>query len=93
MLSFRPSLVTLQRDLMIRSMTGYAVASRELQYGTLSVELRSVNHRYLDIQFRLPDELRAVEPALREALSALVARGKVECRVGFAAAVGAAKSL
>ena len=78
---------------MIRSMTGYAVASRELQYGTLSVELRSVNHRYLDIQFRLPDELRAVEPALRETLSAQVVRGKVECRVGFASTPGAGKSL
>jgi uncharacterized protein (TIGR00255 family) len=78
---------------MIRSMTGYAVASRELQYGTLSVELRSVNHRYLDIQFRLPDELRAVEPALRETLSAQVVRGKVECRVGFVATPGAGKSL
>jgi uncharacterized protein (TIGR00255 family) len=78
---------------MIRSMTGYAAASRELQYGTLSLEVRSVNHRYLDIQFRLPDELRAVEPALRETLSAQVARGKVECRIGFAAAPGAGKSL
>ena len=78
---------------MIHSMTGYAVASRELQYGTLSLELRSVNHRYLDIQFRLPDDLRAVEPVLRETLSAQVARGKVECRVGFAAAQGASTSL
>jgi uncharacterized protein (TIGR00255 family) len=78
---------------MIRSMTGYAAASRELQYGTLSLEVRSVNHRYLDIQFRLPDELRAVEPALRETLSAQVARGKVECRIGLAAAPGAGKSL
>jgi uncharacterized protein (TIGR00255 family) len=74
-------------------MTGYAVASRELQYGTLSLELRSVNHRYLDIQFRLPDDLRAVEPVLRETLSAQVARGKVECRVGFATAPGASSSL
>ena len=78
---------------MIHSMTGYAVASRELQYGTLSLELRSVNHRYLDIQFRLPDDLRAVEPALRETLSAQVTRGKVECRVGFAATPGASASL
>lgn len=78
---------------MIRSMTGYAAASRELQYGTLSLEVRSVNHRYLDIQFRLPDELRAAEPALREALSAQVTRGKIECRIGFAAAPGAGKSL
>jgi len=78
---------------MIHSMTGYATATRELAYGTLSLELRSVNHRYLDVQFRVPDDLRAIEPALREALSAQVARGKVECRVTFAAAPGAGKSL
>jgi uncharacterized protein (TIGR00255 family) len=78
---------------MIHSMTGYAAASREFPYGTLSVELRSVNHRYLDIQFRLPDDVRAIEPVLRETLAARVARGKVECRVTFAAAAGAAKSL
>jgi uncharacterized protein (TIGR00255 family) len=78
---------------MIHSMTGYAAASREFSYGTLSVELRSVNHRYLDIQFRLPDDVRAIEPVLRETLAARVARGKVECRVTFATAAGAAKSL
>ena len=61
--------------------------------GTLSVELRSVNHRYLDVQFRLPDDLRAVEPALREMLSERVGRGKVECRVSFAANPGAQKTL
>ncbi|MGE4112290.1 MAG: YicC/YloC family endoribonuclease, partial [Burkholderiales bacterium] len=42
---------------MIHSMTGYAVASRELVWGSVSVELRSVNHRYLDVSFRMPDEL------------------------------------
>jgi len=67
-------------------MTGYAVASRELACGVLNLELRSVNHRYLDIQFRLPDDLRAIEPALREALTARVSRGKIECRVSFTSA-------
>lgn len=71
---------------MIHSMTGYAAASREFAYGALNLELRSVNHRYLDLQFRLPDELRAVEPALRETLGAHLTRGKVECRVTFTAA-------
>ena len=66
---------------MIYSMTGYAAAARELAGGVLNVELRSVNHRYLDIQFRLPDEVRPVEPALREVLSARLNRGKIECRV------------
>ena len=77
---------------MIHSMTGYATATKEFPFGTLGVELRSVNHRYLDVQFRLPDDLRAVEPALREMLSENVGRGKVECRVSFSAAAGANKS-
>lgn len=74
---------------MIYSMTGYASAGREFAYGALSLELRSLNHRYLDLQFRLPDDLRSVEPLLRERLAAQLTRGKVECRVTFtAAAVG-----
>jgi uncharacterized protein (TIGR00255 family) len=68
---------------VIYSMTGFAALSEEAPLGTLSVEIRSVNHRYLDLTFRLPDELRAFEPALRELLSARLSRGKVECRVGF----------
>jgi len=78
---------------MIRSMTGYAAAAKEFPFGTLGVELRSVNHRYLDVQFRLPDDLRAVEPALRELLGEQVARGKVECRVTFSAAAGTNRTL
>jgi len=77
---------------MIHSMTGYATAAKEFPFGTLGIELRSVNHRYLDVQFRLPDDLRAVEPALREMLSDQVGRGKVECRVSFSAAAGTQKS-
>jgi len=73
-------------------MTGYASSAREFPFGALSVELRSVNHRYLDVQFRLPDDLRAVEPALRELLVENVARGKVECRVTFAAVPGTHKT-
>ena len=73
---------------MIYSMTGYAVAARELESAVLNLELRSVNHRYLDIQFRLPDELRAIEPALRETLTARLNRGKIECRIAFAATSG-----
>jgi uncharacterized protein (TIGR00255 family) len=71
---------------MIYSMTGYASAVRELAYGVLNLELRSVNHRYLDLQFRLPDDLRSVEPVLRELLAAQLTRGKIECRVTFTAA-------
>ncbi|MDP2760626.1 MAG: YicC/YloC family endoribonuclease [Sideroxyarcus sp.] len=68
---------------MIYSMTGFAAAAAELDDGSLTLELRSVNHRYLDLQLRLPDELRGREPALREAISAQITRGKVECRVNF----------
>ena len=68
---------------MIYSMTGYAAAARELESAVLNLELRSVNHRYLDIQFRMPDELRAIEPALREALTARLNRGKIECRISY----------
>ena len=69
---------------MIYSMTGYAVAARELENAVLNLELRSVNHRYLDIQFRLPDELRPIEAALRETLTARLNRGKIECRISYA---------
>ena len=70
---------------MILSMTGYATASTELASGSLTLELRAVNHRYLDIQLRMPDELRSVEGALREAISAQLQRGKAECRINYAA--------
>lgn len=70
---------------MILSMTGYATASAELDSGSLTLELRAVNHRYLDIQLRMPDELRSIEGALREAITAQLQRGKVECRINYAA--------
>jgi uncharacterized protein (TIGR00255 family) len=69
--------------LTICSMTGYAITTRETAGGTLTIELKSVNSRFLDLQFRINDELRAVEPALREALMSRIARGKVECRLSF----------
>jgi uncharacterized protein (TIGR00255 family) len=76
-------------------MTGYAVVSRETGAGTLTIELKSVNSRFLDLQFRINDELRALEPALREAIMARVNRGKVECRLSFGrkSAAGSAHSL
>jgi uncharacterized protein (TIGR00255 family) len=68
---------------MIYSMTGYAVAAAELPFGALNLELRSVNHRYLDIQFRIPDELRPLEAGLREKAAARIGRGKVEVRIAI----------
>jgi uncharacterized protein (TIGR00255 family) len=74
-------------------MTGYALALAEHPHGALSLELRSVNARFLDLQFRIPDELRSLEPQLREAIAARVSRGKVDCRLSFAAGAGAAQGL
>jgi uncharacterized protein (TIGR00255 family) len=66
-------------------MTGYATTGAELDSGSLTLELRAVNHRYLDIQLRMPDELRAFEGAMRESISAQLQRGKVDCRVNYTA--------
>lgn len=62
----------------IRSMTAFASGERATAGGTLGCELRAVNHRFLEIGMRLPDELRALEPALRERIAARVARGKLD---------------
>ena len=62
-----------------RSMTAYAQASTETEYGELSCELRSVNHRYLEIAPRMPEELRQYEGELRETISSELARGRVDC--------------
>ncbi len=78
---------------MIHSMTGYAALTRELPVGAAGLELRSVNHRYLDVQFRMPEEFRPFEPAMREAIAARLTRGKVECRVSLTRAPAAAASL
>ena len=71
---------------MICSMTGYAVKTRDIERGTLQLELKSVNSRYLDFHFRISDDLRALEMPLRELLASRIARGKVECRLSFNAA-------
>ena len=62
-----------------RSMTSYAQSSTPTEYGELSCELRSVNHRYLEIAPRMPEELRQYEGELRETISNLLARGRVDC--------------
>ncbi len=62
-------------------MTGYAAASADSPRGTLSLELRSVNARFLDLQFRVAEELRPLEPMLRELIMARISRGKLDCRV------------
>ncbi|MGB3269523.1 MAG: YicC/YloC family endoribonuclease [Rhodanobacter sp.] len=66
---------------MIRSMTAYASAETTGPTGTLSCELRTVNHRYLELSPRLPDDLRAFEPQLRERVAAKLSRGKLDLTV------------
>ena len=78
---------------MIYSMTGYAVKTLDIERGTLQLELKSVNSRYLDFHFRVSEDLRALEMPLRELLAARLARGKVECRLSFNAAAARADQL
>ncbi|TRX74559.1 YicC/YloC family endoribonuclease [Pseudomonas mangiferae] len=69
---------------MVRSMTAFARVERAGAHGTLSWELRSVNHRYLEPHLRLPDAFRELEGAVRDALRQGLSRGKVECTLRFA---------
>jgi|SRR5690242_8690378 uncharacterized protein (TIGR00255 family) len=78
---------------MIASMTGFAAAALETPQGSLAVELKTVNHRYLEFQTRVPEEIRPLEPAMREAVAARLTRGKVDCRVTFTPATAAQRTL
>ena len=78
---------------MIASMTGFAAAAEETPQGSLAVELKTVNHRYLEFQTRIPEEFRPLEPAMREAVAARLTRGKVDCRITFTPAPTARRSL
>jgi len=70
----------------VHSMTAFARTEQAAPFGTLQVEIRSVNQRYLEPHFRLHESLRDLEPLLREALRTRLARGKVECSVRFESA-------
>lgn len=76
---------------MIFSMTGFAALEQETAYGVLVLELRSVNHRYLELQLKLDESLRSYEPMLREMIAAKLGRGKVECRLSLMRASSQAK--
>ncbi len=78
---------------MLNSMTGFAREAAESPFGTLTCELRAVNHRYLDVQFRLPEELRPTEIEFRRLIAATVKRGKVECSLHLRRVVGASGEL
>ena len=68
---------------MIRSMTGFARRERQFPWGLLAWELKTVNHRFLEIGCRLPEEFRSGEAEFRAAIAAAVRRGKVECSLHF----------
>ena len=65
----------------VHSMTGFAHASAEYAGKNIDIEIRSVNHRFLDVQFKLPDDLRSLESNMREKIVSKIARGKLECRI------------
>ncbi|MFQ5547839.1 MAG: YicC/YloC family endoribonuclease [Woeseia sp.] len=78
---------------MLHSMTGFARRAAETPLGTLTWELRAVNHRFLDVQFRLPEELRPKETDLRQQVSAILKRGKIDCSLHFHRATSDAMGL
>ena len=78
---------------MIYSMTGFASIERQMANGVLVVELRSVNHRYLELHMKLDEHLRSFEPSVREMISAKLGRGKVECRMSLMQRGAADKAL
>ena len=72
---------------MTKSMTGFARVENESEVGHLTIELRAVNHRYLEISPRMPEELRSFEGQLRGAIQKQLARGKIDCNIRFKAAL------
>jgi uncharacterized protein (TIGR00255 family) len=78
---------------MIRSMTAFARHQEHGEWGELTWEVRSVNHRYLEAVVRLPEELRAIEPAVRERVTQRLGRGKVECNLRYRQASGGTVAL
>lgn len=78
---------------MIRSMTAFAACERAATGGQLACELRAVNHRFHELGIRAPEELRAIEPALRERVAQKVSRGKVDLVLRFRPAAGARAEL
>jgi uncharacterized protein (TIGR00255 family) len=77
---------------MVRSMTGFASAEKSFEFGRLSWEVRSVNHRYLEIGFRVPEEFRVLEPDIRRILGDHLNRGKIDATLRFAPAARAISS-
>ena len=77
---------------MIRSMTGFARVERQYEFGRLSWEMRSVNHRFLEFGLRLPEEFRPLEAAARNCLGQYLSRGKIDATLRFTEAHGSSGS-
>jgi uncharacterized protein (TIGR00255 family) len=78
---------------MIRSMTGFARRERQGPWGTLVCELRTVNHRYLEVSLRLPEELKGLDNEIRQTIGAQLRRGKVDANLYLKSAAGMQRSL
>jgi uncharacterized protein (TIGR00255 family) len=78
---------------MIRSMTGFARRERKAPFGTLVCELRTVNHRYLEISLRLPEELKALDNDVRQTIGAALRRGKVDANLYLKSSASAQRTL
>jgi uncharacterized protein (TIGR00255 family) len=74
---------------MIFSMTGYAAQEKSVDNATLILELRAVNSRYLDLHFKVDDNLRSLEPLMRELIGEQLSRGKIECKLNLMARTAA----
>ena len=88
-----PTLGTFPGEPMLRSMTAFASAESDIGSGTLSIEIRSVNHRYLELGLRVPEELRNLEPQIRERVAAKLSRGKVDLGMRYKPAAAAASAI
>lgn len=77
---------------MILSMTAFARSDRDTAGGNLAWELRAVNHRYLELSLKLPEELRVLEPAVREAVGRRIGRGKLDVSLRFTQATAGAEA-
>jgi uncharacterized protein (TIGR00255 family) len=78
---------------MIRSMTGFARRERQGTFGTLVCELRTVNHRYLEVSLRLPEELKSLDNDVRQTIGGALRRGKVDANVFLKSAAGLQRNL
>jgi uncharacterized protein (TIGR00255 family) len=78
---------------MIRSMTGFARRERQGPWGTLTCELRTVNHRYLEVSLRLPDELKSAENDARQLIATSLRRGKVDANLYLKSTAGTSPAI